>query len=184
MTTIPTSPIPFQRTSSAGFEQPFEMLQACHERVERMLRLLRRLRTHLQTVGCDEQARQAAVDVMRYFDQAAPAHHEDEERHVFPALRAAGLHGETVDRLQREHAEMAELWPRVRELLLRVTEGPWLPFTPDEDGVMEQYASTYEWHLAAENELVFPTAARQLDAAAQVAMGEEMAARRGVVRPR
>lgn len=182
--TLPSSPIPFQRTPSAGFEQPFEVLQACHERVERMLRLLRRLRTHLQTVGCDEQAQQAAVDVMRYFDQAAPAHHEDEERHVFPALRAAGLHGETVDRLQREHAEMAELWRRARVLLLRAAEGPWAPYTPDEDGVLEQVASMYEWHLAAENELVFPAAARQLDAAAQAAMGEEMARRRGVVLPR
>lgn len=182
--TTPTSTIAFHPAPAAGFEQPFEMLQACHERVERMLRLLRRLRSHLQTLGCDEQARQAAADVMRYFDQAAPAHHEDEERHVFPALRAAGLHLETVDRLQREHAEMAELWPRVREHLLRVTDGPWQPFTPDEDGVLEQYASMYEWHMAAENELVFPCAARQLDAAAQAAMGEEMATRRGVVRTR
>jgi hemerythrin-like domain-containing protein len=182
--TTPTSPIPFQRAPAAGFEQPFEMLQACHERVDRMLRLLRRLRAHLQTVGCDEQAHQAAVDVMRYFDQAAPAHHEDEERHVFPALRAAGLHLETVDRLQREHAEMAELWLRTRELLLRASQGPWEPYTPDEDGVLEQVAALYEWHIAAENELVFPTAARQLDAAAQAAMGEEMARRRGVVPPR
>ena len=184
MMTLPSSPIPFQRRPSAGFEQPFEMLQACHERVERTLRLLRRLRTHLQTVGCDEQARQAAIDVMRYFDQAAPAHHEDEERHVFPALRAAGLHLETVDRLAREHAEMAELWLRARELLLRAAQGPWEPYSPDEDGVLEQYAAQYEWHMAAENELVFPTAGRLLDAAAQAAMGEEMARRRGVVPPR
>lgn len=182
--TTPIPNLPFPPAPAAGFDQPFELLQACHERVERMLRLMRRLRTHLQTQGCDEQARQAATDVLRYFDLAAPAHHEDEERHVFPALRAAGLHLETVDRLQREHAEMGELWPAVRTLLRRVADGPWVPFTPDEDGLLEQYASMYEWHMAAENELVFPTAKRQLDAAAQAAMGEEMAARRGAVRPR
>ncbi|RYY81317.1 MAG: hemerythrin domain-containing protein, partial [Comamonadaceae bacterium] len=52
----------------AGFEQPFEMLEACHERVHRMLTLLDRLRRHVAGHGTDEQARQAARDVMRYFD--------------------------------------------------------------------------------------------------------------------
>ncbi|EHR69565.1 hemerythrin HHE cation binding domain-containing protein [Burkholderiales bacterium JOSHI_001] len=178
-----SAPLTLHRAPSAGFEQPFEMLAACHERVDRMLRLLRRLRAHLLAVGWDDNARQAARDVMRYFDQAAPAHHEDEERHVFPALRAAGLHGETVQRLQREHQEMAALWPAVRTLLLRVDLGPWTPVTPDEDGTLEQYAALYEWHMAAENELVFPAAAQQLDAAATAAMGEEMSRRRGVLPP-
>ena len=50
---------------SASFEQPFEMLEACHERVHRMLGLLARLREHMCTHGADEQARQAARDVMR-----------------------------------------------------------------------------------------------------------------------
>jgi hemerythrin-like domain-containing protein len=112
-----SSPLTLHHSPSAGFDQPFDMLAGCHERVDRMLRLLRRLRTHLRDVGCDESARQAARDVMRYFDQAAPVHHEDEERHVFPALSAAGLHAEMVDRLRREHAEMAARWPAVRALL-------------------------------------------------------------------
>ena len=73
---------------AAGFEQPFEMLVACHERVHRMLALLGRLREHLHGHGPDTQAQQAARDVMRYFDQAAPLHHQDEELHVFPPLLA------------------------------------------------------------------------------------------------
>ena len=68
---------PGQHAAGVGFEQPFEMLTACHERVHRMLRLLGKLREHLATRGHDEQAAQAARDVMRYFDQAAPLHHED-----------------------------------------------------------------------------------------------------------
>ena len=31
----------------------------------------------------------AAAVVARYFNLAAPAHHEDEERHVLPLLRAS-----------------------------------------------------------------------------------------------
>lgn len=178
----PVSPSLFDRSPAAGFEQPLELLAACHDRVERMLKLLLRLRSHLRTVGCDEQARQAARDVMRYFDLAAPAHHEDEERHVFPALRAAGQLTETLDRLQREHQEMADAWAEVRALLRRIEQGTWAAFTADEDTLLDRYASLYEGHAAAEDELVFPAAARLLDSAAQAAMGEEMAMRRGVLR--
>lgn len=176
----PSSPVSLHTAPSVGFEQPFEMLQACHERVERMLRLLQRLRTHLRSVGCDEQARQAARDVMRYFDLAAPAHHEDEERHVFPALRAAGLLADVVDRLEREHREMSHSWADVRVLLRRVEQSPWLPFSPEEEGRLTHFAALYEWHVAAENELAYPAAAQLLDAAATATMGEEMSARRSL----
>ena len=64
---------------STTFEQPYEMMEACHERVHRMLALLERLREHLPLHGADAQAQQAARDIMRYFDQAAPQHHTDEE---------------------------------------------------------------------------------------------------------
>jgi hemerythrin-like domain-containing protein len=176
----PTSPLTLHRMPVAGFEQPFEVLQACHERVQRMLRLLQRLRAHLTTVGCDDRARQAASDVMRYFDLAAPAHHEDEERHVFPPLLAAGVCVDTVERLQAEHVEMALRWPQVRAVLQRVEQGPWHGFRDDDEALFEQFARLYDWHIAAENELVYPAAARQLDAAAQAAMGGEMSRRRGI----
>ena len=82
--------LPGMRSPGAGFDQPFEMLDACHDRVRRSLDLLRRLRDYLRGHGhgCDDSARQAARDVLRYFDIAAPLHHEDEELHVFPPLLA------------------------------------------------------------------------------------------------
>jgi hemerythrin-like domain-containing protein len=176
----PSSPIAFHSAPHAGFDQPFEMLEACHERVERMLRLLQRLRTHLASMGHDDQARQAARDVMRYFDVAAPAHHEDEERHVFPPLLAAGLCVDIVLRLQREHLEMTALWPQVREVLQCVDTDDWSGFEPADEGTLERFARLYDWHIAAENELVYPAAVQRLDAAAQAVMGEEMARRRGI----
>ena len=49
MTTHPPAPLtlPGHRAPGAGYEAPFEMLDACHEQVERMLRLLHKLRAHL-----------------------------------------------------------------------------------------------------------------------------------------
>ncbi|MEP7283454.1 MAG: hemerythrin domain-containing protein, partial [Rubrivivax sp.] len=131
-----------------------------------MLRLMHQMRLHLAAMGCDEQARQAARDVMRYFDDAAPAHHEDEERHVFPPLLAAGLCVDTVQRLQSEHREMTTLWPGVRAVLQDVADADWLGTDPGDDALLERFARLYDWHIAAENELVYPAAAQHLDAAA------------------
>lgn len=163
-----------------GFAQPFEVLDVCHERIERILRRLQWLRIHLAALGCDAQMRHAARDVMDFFDLIAPAHHEDEECSVFPPVLAAGMCVDTVYRLQREHLEMADLWPQVREVLQRVDTDGWPRFGPADGGLLEYFTRLYDWHLAAENELVYPVAARCLDAAARGAMGAEMARRRGI----
>lgn len=166
-------------TPGAGFDQPFEMLTACHERVQRTLGLLQRLQAHLAGAGADAQAQQAARDVMRYFDIAAPAHHEDEERHVFPALLAAdpARHGALVTRLQDDHVRMAALWPAVRTGLDAVAEGRW---TGAECARWEDFAALYAGHIPAEEEAAYPAARALLDPPARDAMGAEMARRRGL----
>ena len=159
---------------AVGFDQPFEMLAACHDRVRRSLDLLQRLQAHVQQHGVDDQARDAAADVLRYFDRAGPAHHEDEERHVLPRLRTAGL-AEMADRLHADHAEMTRLWARLREPLLAWTQGTAIAL---DAGLLQRYVSLYEAHLAVEDEQAFAKASAGLDAAALLLMGEEMAARR------
>ncbi len=169
---------------AAGYDQPFEMLGACHERVQRMLALLRRLRVHVEAHGADPQARQAARDVMRYFDVAAPAHHEDEERHVFPVLLGAGVCVAEIGRLRDEHREMAATWPAVRAILVALAEGRSSRFGLRDLAQLDDFERLYDWHLAAENELVFPAARQRTDTETQRAMGREMAGRRGVPVPR
>ncbi|MDE3208835.1 MAG: hemerythrin domain-containing protein, partial [Pseudomonadota bacterium] len=70
-----------------GFHEPVEMLDACHERMRRHCQTLEKLVTHLGMTGADESARQAAANVIRYFDQSALDHHADEEVNLFPLLR-------------------------------------------------------------------------------------------------
>ncbi|MFT7773176.1 hemerythrin domain-containing protein [Roseateles sp.] len=159
---------------AVGFDQPFEMLLACHERVQRSLELLLRLQAHAATHGADEQARDAARDVLRYFDLAGPKHHEDEERHVLPRLRATGL-GALADRLAADHAEMGRQWAALRTALEALRDGSGQG--PDA-AACQAYAALYAGHMAAEEGEAFPAAAWQLDAATLAAMGTEMAARR------
>ena len=81
--------LPGMHGPAAGFDEPFELLAGCHDRVRRSLTLLKRLADRMASEGADAKAQAAARDVLRYFDLAAPAHHEDEERHVVPLLAAS-----------------------------------------------------------------------------------------------
>lgn len=176
----PASSIGLHAGPAVGFEAPFEMLEACHQRVHRMLDLLERLATHLGSHGADEPARQAARDVMRYFDQAGPAHHEDEERHVLPRLRAAH-HGALADRLHADHEAMARAWALVRADLQAVADGGWQRAAQSAADVRwVAFAVLYREHIRAEEAEAYPAARDGLDAALEQAMGREMAARRGV----
>lgn len=175
-------PLQLNAAPAAGFDAPFEMLAACHERVERSLRLLERLGTHLAEHGADEQARSAAHDVLRYFDLAAPHHHEDEERHLLPALHAAGG-AALAERVRTEHARMASAWARLRLQLQAIEAGDAAAAgTPAAQAEWHAFAQRYRAHVAFEDDEVFPAAAPLLDAAAQRAMGDEMARRRGALR--
>lgn len=169
-------PLALHRAPAAGFDQPYEMLAACHERVARMLALLDKLHAHVKAFGADEQAQRAALDVMRYFDIAAPLHHDDEERHVFPRLRALGQ-GALADRLHAEHLAMVPAWAALREALAEIAEGrrPVMGVRSWDD-----FAALYRRHLADEDEAAYPTAAAATSADERRAMGAEMAARRGL----
>ncbi|MDP2819862.1 MAG: hemerythrin domain-containing protein [Polaromonas sp.] len=161
------------------------MLGACHERVERMLALLARLQQHLLAQGLDDAARQAARDVMRYFDLAAPLHHQDEELHVFPPLRAgpdADLRA-LVQRLLQDHRDMEAAWRPARSVLLAIagsTAAGWTPLDPARTAALNRFAALYVRHLADEDQLAYPAAQSTLTDDALLTMSRDMMQRRGM----
>lgn len=172
---------PGQAGAGVGFEQPFEMLTACHERVARSLTLLQRLLAHWRQQGADAPGRSAAADVWRYFEIAAPQHHLDEERHVVPRLQAsdeAALHAAAA-RLLADHALFRELWSRLGPALAALRDGaePAPGWEADAQAFIDRHQGP-DGHLALEDGLVFPAARRAMPAADWPAMGAEMAARR------
>ena len=174
--------LPGMHSPGAGFDQPFELLDACHDRVRRSLDLLARLRAYLRDKGCDDSARQAARDVLRYFDIAAPLHHEDEELHVFPPLLAGGDAALTalVQQLQQDHVRMAQRWAEARGALLDLAEARTDAFTPGQQAALDAFNACYADHLRHEDDSIYPAARALLGMDTQQAMGREMAARRGV----
>ena len=175
--------LPGLRSPGVGFEQPFDMLDACHERVQRSLQLLADLRGYLHSKGCDDSARQAARDVWRYFEIAAPLHHQDEELHIFPALRErcaqdAPLQS-LVAQLQQDHLDMHALWSQtVRGALLALADGQQSVFNEEQDAAFDIFQQRYARHLTWEDELAYPAARKAVSPSEQQSMGEEMAARR------
>jgi hemerythrin-like domain-containing protein len=174
-------PLPGFSAPAVGFEQPFAMLEACHERVQRTLDLLARLRTHVRQQGADEPARQAARDVLRYFDIAAPLHHEDEELHVFPLLLAeSGAEVQALVRqLQADHVAMAADWSVARSALQSLAAGELPHFSDTDEVLLDRFAQRYAAHIRAEEGQAYPAALRLLQPSALDRMGEEMSRRRG-----
>lgn len=176
-----TIAMPGNLKPGTAFEQPFEMLAACHERVDRMLALLSRLLQHLSDHGCDVQAVQAARDVMRYFDVAAPLHHQDEELHVFPMLLASADASvcEVVRGLQQDHSVMEAGWVKARVVLQAVMDGQ----QPNkvEVAALQQFADLYPLHMQREDSIAYPAAQLALSPHALQVMSEDMMRRRGLV---
>ncbi|HTN49211.1 MAG TPA: hemerythrin domain-containing protein [Burkholderiaceae bacterium] len=175
------STIAFQ-SPGAGFDEPIEMWLACHQRVRRFAALLERLRRHLQHSGPDEEAQLAAVSIRRYFNEAAPRHHEDEEVDLFPLLHQrcgeqerAVL--EVLERVEREHLTMAERWRGLDGALARISAGEYVEL--DEDAVGE-FADGYDRHIVDEETMLLPALKRLLLAPEWGEIGRSMAERRGL----
>jgi hemerythrin-like domain-containing protein len=163
------------------FDHPLEMLHACHDRILRQCNLLKKLASHLDSEGYDEQAGQAAQTILRYFDTAGQFHHLDEEEDLFPALRmSAGPDatnvGSLLERLMSEHVGMLAAWNALRPILLEISAGvqALLPAMLTED-----FIGRYTNHIAIEERDLLPTAARLLNPQQTALIGKRMAERRG-----
>lgn len=177
--------LPGYRAPAVGVESPFELLAACHDRVRRSLALLARLQSHVATHGCDDNARSAARDVLRYFDVAAPLHHQDEELHVFPVLLASAdtaLHA-LVHQLKLEHIEMETRWKLARGVLLKIADtaaSTQTKLQPDQMQSLNDFSTLYYRHIQDEDLLIYPPASHMMTELNRHAMSQEMGARRGL----
>jgi hemerythrin-like domain-containing protein len=171
--------------TTVGFDDPLEILLACHRRIEKQLDTLKRLRTHVDSRGVDAEASAAAQAVLRYFMRAAVSHHEDEEKDLFPLLEKritdpgerARFHA-LRDTLQADHREVESVWARLRKPLEGIAEG--LPRSlPASD--VETFAGCYARHILAEESALQEFFDRWLDDGDRMALGRSMSERRGMV---
>ena len=166
----------------AGFDDPLEMLLACHRRIEKQLETLKRLRIHLAAHGVDPEASAAAQAVLRYFEKAATNHNDDEERDVLPLLESRITDTGEMARfrtfraeIERDHREIEAMWARLRKPLEGIAEG--LTRTlPAED--VQGFVGAYARHILAEESALTEFFNRWLDDSDRRTLGQSMSARR------
>lgn len=168
---------------AASFDDPIALLMACHDRVRHYAGLALKLAQHLPEHGADEQARQAAAAIVRYFDVAAPLHHQDEEEDLFPLLAARGderLRQFAGQTMFEEHVELAQLWQQVRARLVAIAAGESAEL-PQE--LAREFSQRYPAHAQVEDDQIYPHAASLLSTDELTELGRKMAARRGASTP-
>ncbi|MGC9239929.1 MAG: hemerythrin domain-containing protein [Acidithiobacillus sp.] len=160
-----------------SFDDPLGLLRACHEKMCQHALTLERLPAHLEQHGTDAEFAQASTRVLRYFEEAAPAHHRDEEVILFPWLFAQSAFPATLrDALQRllhQHIELEQSWGDLASDLRRILAGDAsVPLR------LEPFLSSNRAHIVCENEEIFPVAEALLDPETARELGAAMQRRR------
>lgn len=171
----------------SNFHQPIGLLGDCHRRIERFLNVLVRICREDRGGPLDASRREALEASLRYFKNAAPWHTQDEEVSLFPRLRrlrddrVATVLAE-IDRLESDHELAGRLHHEVDDLGWRWLDGGKLASAHSErlEELLDSLAAIYARHIAFEDQVVFPMAQGSLSSPSLIAMGREMANRRGV----
>jgi pyridoxamine 5'-phosphate oxidase len=169
--------------AAPGFDQPIAVLKHCHGRIRKQLATLRKLVDHLPESGADIEAQQAAYAVLRYFNEAAPLHHEDEEVDLLPLLEAtakdldAGVLQELMPRILQEHQQMEAAWKLLDRQLSAIASGQATSLSTAD---VDRFATLYDAHMQLEESAIAPMALRLFTAEQIAALGAAMRARRGL----
>lgn len=168
---------------AAGFDDALSIWLACHERVHRFCSLLTRLNQHVATHGADADAQITANSIRRYFNEAIPRHHEDEEVDLFPRLRArmppekyATLTA-TIESIDEDHVVSGQIWQELDAALAQIELGNKVTLNP---ALVDRWTALYQHHILAEEQVVMPQLKRYLSKADWAEIGRSMAARRGM----
>lgn len=169
--------------TAPGFDRPIEVLAHCHSRIRKQLATLRKLVAYLPSHGADVDAQQAAHAVLRYFNDAAQLHHEDEEDNLLPQLEATAS-GDDAAQLQamlpgllEDHRKMANLWQVLDRQLSTIAIGQSAHLSETD---VTQFAELYEAHMQGEESVIAPMAKRLFSAGQMQQLGDAMRARRGI----
>ena len=106
------TPSPADVPGAAVAVSRFVAFDACHRRTLALLDELAALVVKLELDGLEPQTCASAARIAAFFSTTAREHHEDEERHLFPALLESAKPEivQAVVRLQQDHDRLEEAW--------------------------------------------------------------------------
>lgn len=169
------------------FSDPTGLLSDCHRRIEMFLGVLQRVAQMLDS-PLPADARDSFQTALRYFQDAAPKHTQDEEESLFPRLRGI-QHPEiemalsALNALEHDHRRADALHSEVHQLGLKCLENGNLS-VPDAvrfRRAVGDLTSIYGEHIRIEDDVVFPAAQRELSRSQKDAIASEMRSRRELI---
>ena len=171
---MPTSDTDLPETLP-GFDDPIGLLRACHEKMLAHCELLTVL---VAREALDDEARQAARNISRYFSNSVPLHHRDEEEDLLPHINRQSLKiAELVQTLKKEHQTLDTLWNRIAPELKKL---PADGFSEAFRNAATEFSTLCRQHIEKENRELLPLISNSLSEQTLAEIGESMAARRGV----
>lgn len=161
--------------SAPTWDDPIEMLYACHGKVKQFCQQLHLLHDHLAQHGCDATAEQAIYQISQYFNRSAPLHHQDEEEDLFPALVSYyPLAQKQIDDLQQQHITLHQNWDALHTQLQETRQGT--RSAPDVS-LIRAFTDGYQRHIPPE-EALFELAKQHIPANHLRELSKKMAQRR------
>lgn len=175
-------PVVIGAKAESNFSDPIGLLTDCHRRIEQFLHVLVLVASEARGADLSHEQRTALDTALRYFREAAPKHTADEEETLFPRLRAAGQALSELDGLHDDHGRADRAHAEVDRLGCE-----WLDrgsLTPSEASrfstLLTELSALYRAHIDIEEKALFPLASKVIPDDERIAMGKEMAGRRGV----
>ena len=115
-----------------------------------------------EMIAAAARSRACAADMLKMFRDHLLAHHDDEERDLFPAVLRVAQPGEEaqharamVEQLVREHREIAQLWEQLKPAVQAVANG----YLPRLDAaLLQELVRRFNDHVRAEEEEFLPFA--------------------------
>jgi iron-sulfur cluster repair protein YtfE (RIC family) len=144
-------------------DAPLQDFSRCHDGFVTVLGAALGLPEMIVTAA---RSRSCAADVMKMFRDRLLAHHDDEERDLFPAVLRVAQPGDEADRarimvaeLVREHREIAQLWKQLEPAVRAIANG----YLPQLDSaLLQELVRRFNEHVRIEEDEFLPFAQKVL----------------------
>jgi hemerythrin-like domain-containing protein len=144
-------------------DAPLQDFSRCHEGFVTVLEAALGLPAMIDTAA---RSRSCAADMLKMFHNHLLAHHDDEERDLFPAVLRVAQPGAEADRaramvtqLVREHRDIAQLWKQLEPAVQAVANG----YLPKLDAaLLNEMVRQFNEHVRIEEEEFLPFAQQVL----------------------
>jgi hemerythrin-like domain-containing protein len=144
-------------------DAPLQDFSSCHAGFVTVLEASLGLPEMIATAA---RSRSCAADMLKMFRNRLLAHHDDEERDLFPAVLRTAQPGAEADRAQalvaqlvREHREIAQLWKQLEPTVQAIANG-YLPRM--DSALLDELVKRFNEHVRVEEEEFLPFAQRVL----------------------